>query len=154
MEIEREVADTLNLGIMLALLASILSVVVITAIIGRRIGYDFFDRVSNTSNQVEINILNDLNYAETEIPSATVMAILKTNEKFVGHIYDNICDTDTNGNDLVNPGVLDDIHSIERHLTGKVKVYVELDKDVGLYNIYIHKTTCTKDSKHALGGCR
>lgn len=143
---EREVSQIMELAAGLAALAALLALVLGGVFIGKKIGYDFLNRAEEVQIELQEGSLRDLNYCSVEMPTASLVAILKSNETSISYIYDDNSDLEgTTQNEVYK--------NLKNNITGRVRVYVEYDKTEGLYKMWIHNIGCLDPYKHDIGGC-
>lgn len=143
---EREISSVMELAAGLAALAALFTLIVGTLFLGKKLGYDFLNRAENVEIELQEGSLRDLNYCSIEMPTASLVAILKSNTDMICYIHDDV-------NDLEGDTESEVYKNLNNHVTGRVRVYVELNKESERYELWVHNIGCLDPYKHALGGC-
>lgn len=143
---DREVSSVMELGYGLALLAALLSIVLSGVFIGKKLGYDFLNKAEVVQQEMQDGALRDINCTSIEMPTASLIAMLKLNEPSLYLIHDSV----NNGEgDIAS----DAYKYLMNHISGRVRVYVEFNKEYAGYEVWIHEIECLDAYKHDLGGC-
>lgn len=154
---EREVSDIVNLGVTLITLAVVLSFVLVTVITGKHMAYNYLDKASVIKEDMESGDLKYLQTNETEMPTASLLAIVSSNEDYINQLYLDYAD-------LYGATYHDRLYKDEggktntylvfsRNIKSKVKIYVEYNKDGNGYDIYVHDVNCSNPDLKHVGAC-
>lgn len=143
---DREISSVMELAAGLAALAALLALVLSGVFIGKKLGYDFLNRAEQVEIELQEGSLRDLNYCSVEMPMASLIAILKSNETVISYIYDDVNDSE---GDMKS----DTYKNLKNNITGRVRVYVEYGKIEAGYKIWVHDISCIDPYKHDIGGC-
>lgn len=132
---DKEVENAVELGVALIGISVVITIIVVTVMLGRGISADTFNWFARANTQVSEGTLSSIAELDTVLPSAGAYNILKE--------YTSIIESTT----CRIPGcmqVTDGLNKepcIATHLKGKVSLEVHKQKS-GFYTVKVHKDTC------------
>jgi hypothetical protein len=133
---EREVSESLSIGVTLAAIATLLSVVMFTVYVGNTIKATGGSSLSGISNEISFNYIDSLARGEmdNEMPTATAYNIFKTYDKAI------IESADWYTGEITN--LMEGDSSLRSHLNGRVQLEL-LRVDNGAFIALVHNGNCT-----------
>jgi hypothetical protein len=134
--LEHEVSISVELGVCLGALVSVIALILFTVSIGNNMKADAFDEVVSINKQVEESTLSYLVGLDNEIPSAAAYNILKTYANVIERVDCHIA-----GCNEATLGVGSE-PCIANHLSGKLNLEVRKNSYTGYYVINVHTLDC------------
>lgn len=160
---DREISETLHIMLAMVTMSVIVSLVFGAATIGKRIGYNYLNVAEEMNVDLQTGDLSYLRDNDVEVPSATVLALFKTNDDNINRIYLNyarLYEKQLADGSAVNDTLYDlngrktDLYKLfEKNVKSKVRLYIEWNEIENGYDFYIHDLGCLEDDMTHKGVC-
>lgn len=153
---EREISDVVHMGIAMACIAAVLTLVVPNLWLGRQLASRYLSYTENINANLTDGELEYLKDRSIEIPAAGVFELVKANESYVNKMYltyDGLYGTvnATSNGDIIDPTTsrkTDVYKKFEKNMNGKVKLYVVWNSAENGYDFHVHALRCSGDLTH------
>ena len=86
---ENETSSMIRLAVALITMSALLSLIIVMAFTGRKVAYNYLDTAGQIQLDLEEGELNYLRENEIEMPSASVLALVKQNDDLINEVYLN-----------------------------------------------------------------
>lgn len=154
---DREIGDVLDVAISMVTLAALTLAVLVMLFTGRQMAYNYLDSTTDLQVEIQDGELNYLKDNAMEMPSASVLALVKSNDNYINEVYldyKNLYGQNIHGRLYDDAGKRTDVYSLfEKNVRAKVKLYITWNASMSGYDFYIHDIACTKDPIH-IDACR
>lgn len=154
---ENETSSMIRLAVALITMSALLSLIIVMAFTGRKVAYNYLDTAGQIQLDLEEGELNYLKENEIEMPSASVLALVKQNDDLINEVYlnyNNLYGTAIHGRLYDDNGKRTNVYNtFEQNIRSKVKIYLTQSEDLTGYDLYIHDIACDKDVLH-VGKCK
>lgn len=137
-KLEKEVSYALEIGVTLAVLSVLLTIVFLTVSIGNEVKIEAYDNGTRIVGVLEEGNISSLIGTENEMPTAAAYSLLRANGKVV---HELICyDKKHTGSKLVTD-LTTSSPCLINHMTGRVSLEVEYVND-SWYRVTVHNENC------------
>jgi hypothetical protein len=130
--------DVVKLGVMMAFLSVLLIYVIYGIQVGKDIGNETYNVMSDAEIEADNANLRELSYDYVIMPAASVYSLTQYNASQIHDLTCYICDIAHGKYELMS-----DTPCILEHLQGKVKLKTEYDEMLGQYHLFIYPYSYT-----------
>lgn len=126
----------LEIGVTLAVLSVLITIVFLTVNIGHGVRADSYEEAVRISSDLEDGNLFSLIGKENNMPTAAAYSLLRANGRLIPEFVCNITDKCKDSKDLTQDSIC-----LRNHMRGRVSLEVEMVND-SWYKVTVHKENC------------
>lgn len=160
---DREISDVIHITLAMVTMSVIIALVFSAVITGKKLGYDYLNVVEEINVDLQTGDLEHLKENEVEVPSATVLALFKTNGDSINRVYLNyarLYEKQLADGNAINDSLYDlsgkktELYKIfEKNVKSKVRLYIVWNEEANGYDFYIHDLGCLEEDMTHKGVC-
>lgn len=137
---EKEVSALTMICVAMCTLAVLLSIVLYTVTIGDGVKGDTYERASDMQVNTESGTLKELRGQDKEMSIAAIFGIIQNTDDYIGNIdVSRVMISSEWGSGTTKS---ESIRYIQNNISGRARLAVEYDANLGYFNLTLHKTSC------------
>ncbi len=135
---EKEVSYALEIGVTLAVLSVLITIVFLTVNIGHDVRADAYEEGVRIASDLEDGNLFSLIGRENNMPTAAAYSLLRANSRIIPEL---VCYSSKHSGSKLVSNLTEDSPCLVNHMQGRVSLEVEMVND-SWYKVTVHKENC------------